>query len=415
MREVVMDLTLSFRNIWRNPRRTGVILTAVLVGVWNMLLLAALTHGIETAMVKNALNDLTGSIQIHHAAYLDDPVVDYSIDDAAPVDAVLSEHLPKGSAWAHRIRVSTVVSNARHTSGVTLVGIDPDREARISFIGGAVIDGRYLTPEDSAAVLVGRSFLKRFETRIGHKLIVMNRDRDGNIVSRAFRITGVFRAETEAMETGRIFVVRQSAATLLGLGTAFSETAIRLPETDLAGQTEQTVADRLSQVLGEPLQVSTWRDRLPMIRAYLDSNDFFLYIWYGVVFVAMGFGVVNTTLMAVYERMREFGLLKALGMTPYRIIGGVLLESGLILGIGTVLGALAGVVTVVLLAPSGIDLSALAAGADMWSMPRVIRPLLRVSDVLIVGVVVMVLGLLVSLYPAIKAARFTPVQAMNVH
>ncbi|GAB6093963.1 ABC transporter permease [Desulfatiferula olefinivorans] len=410
-----MDLTLSFRNVWRNPRRTLVILTAVVVGVWNMLLLASLTHGIETAMVGNALSDLTGSVQIHHAMYLDDPVVDYHIEAAPPIDAVLSEHLPAGSFWSHRIRVSAVASNARHSTGVTLVGIDPDQEARISFIGGAVIEGRYLTEADADAVLVGRSFLRRFETRIGHKLIVMSRDLTGDIASRAFRITGVFRAETEAMETGRIFVVRRQAAAMLGLCEGYSETTIRLPDTDLDGRTEQTVADRLSQVLDETLQVSTWRDRLPMIRAYLDSNDFFLYIWYGVVFVAMGFGIVNTTLMAVYERMREFGLLKALGMTPVRIVVGVLLESGLILGIGTVLGALLGLVTVLLLTPSGIDLSALAAGADMWNMPRVIRPLLRVGDVLIVGAVVMVSGLLVSLYPAVKAARFTPIEAMAVH
>lgn len=410
-----MDLILSFRNIWRNPRRTLVILTAVLVGVWNMLVLAALMRGVEGEMVKNGLANMTGNIQIHQTGYLDDPVVEHSIANPSIIDKAIAENLPQTAVWTHRIRVNAVASNARHSTGVNLVGMDAQQEARVSFIGKAIVDGRYLEPEDTNAILVGRAFLKTFDTRIGNKLIVMSQNTKGDIASKAFRIVGVFKADMEAVEKSLVFVPRKQAADMLNLGSACSETAILLSETDMSGQADRKVADRLSQTLGADFEVSTWRDLLPMLRAYLDTNDFFLYIWYGVVFVAMGFGVVNTTLMAVYERMREFGLLKALGMTPLRIIKGVLLESFFILVTGIIAGSLAGLITVLGLARNGIDLSSLAAGTEMWGLPRIIYPILSVDDVLIAGGVVLILGLVVSLYPAVKAARFTPVEAMMAH
>ncbi len=150
-----------------------------------------------------------------------------------------------------------------------------------------------------------------------------------------------------------------------------------------------------------------------MIKAYLEMSGFFLYIWYFVVFIAMGFGIVNTTLMAIFERMREFGLMKALGMKPFQVIKGVVTETFFLLVLGISAGNLLGFLSVAAIAKNGIDLSALAAGVEMWGIPRILYPEIWIQDVAVAGLVVLVLGLLVSLYPAIKAAGFTPTQAMR--
>ena len=132
-----------------------------------------------------------------------------------------------------------------------------------------------------------------------------------------------------------------------------------------------------------------------------------------VVFIAMGFGVVNTILMAVFERMREFGLLKALGMRPRAIVGEVLIEAVFLLLLGTAVGNLLGWASVAALSVHGIDLSAMAAGMEMWGLSRVVYPVLSRQDLVLANAVVLLLGLVVSIYPAIKAARFTPVEAMR--
>ncbi len=407
-----MHIQLAWRNVWRNPRRTAVILVAVVIGVWAMVFLGALMRGMADGMVENAISTLTGEIQVHREGYRRDPVIAHRIENPEPVRKALEETLPDGSRWTARVRVNAIINNARHSAGATLVGIDPETEAGVSFIGpSAVVEGRYLEADDSNAALVGRALISEFETEPGHKLVVMSQGADGEIASRAFRIVGVFRAEMEATETGFVFVTRGAAQQMLNMGDAVSEISIILPDRDRV----DAVADRLRAALPEGTETHTWKEILSAISAYLEVFNGFMYLWYLVIFIAMGFGIVNTLLMAVFERMREFGVLKALGMKPLRIVGGILSESFLLLAVGTVIGNLAGGLSILALAQTGIDLSAMAEGAEYAGISRVVYPALAGRDVLIANAVVLGLGLVISLYPAIKAARITPVRAMAYH
>lgn len=404
-----MDLQIAWRNIWRNPRRTAVILTAVIIGVWSMIFLGALMRGMLDGMIHNGIHTLTGHVQIHQSDYPGDPAIDHRIDDASAIEKIMHDYLPPGSHWSQRVRVNAVANNARHNRGVTLVGIDPPNEARVSFIGTAVTTGRYLKEDDPHAILVGRTLAEQFETRLGRKLILMTQDTTGQIASRAFRIRGIFQAEMEATEKNFVFITRKAAESMLKLGSGVSEIAVRLPAHH---QTEEVTKVLKTQLAGEDLLVRSWQQALPLLKTYLQMYDAFILIWFVVVFVAMGFGILNTTLMAVFERMREFGLLKALGMRPGRIIKGILAESLFILVLGLLIGNLLGLASCWALSFHGIDLSALAKGVEYAGMSRVIFPVIWGKDLASANVVVLFLGLLVSLYPAVKAARFTPVEAM---
>ena len=307
-----MYLQLAWRNIWRNPRRTAVILIAVIIGVWSMILIGALMRGIAVGMVKNGIATLTGHIQIHHKGYRNDPAIENSITGAQIQDVVtaLNEVLPPQTQWAHRVRVNAIANNARHSSGITMVGIDPPAEAKISFIGEAISRGRYLEPDDSNGILVGEALLEKFETKIGRKLVLMSQDTAQDIASRAFRIVGVFKAEMESIEKQFAFVTRAASQEMLKLNGGISEVSILLPD---GPDYMEVYEDMKSTLRSENFEVHTWRELLPFQTAYLRILDGFIWIWFLVVFVAMGFGIVNTTLMAVFERMREFGLMKALG------------------------------------------------------------------------------------------------------
>ncbi len=408
-----MYLILSWRNIWRNPRRTLVILTAIIIGIWSMIILGALMRGMEEEMVRNGIKSLTGSIQVHDVNYRNDPAVENSMEDLEPLMATLKRHLPDTAKWTSRLRISAVISNARHSYGVTLVGIDPEKEKDVSFIGQSVSEGRYLKSDDKNKIIVGKALLEKFETRIGRKMILMAQDTEKENSSKAFKIVGIFSAEMESVEKQFVFVPINILAKMLKTGGAVSEISILLPEAGIDGKAEEAIVTRIKAELKDPAyQIETWKELLPMLKAYLNMTDGFLYIWYVVVFIAMGFGIVNTTLMAVYERMREFGLMKAFGMKPVQIVKNVLTESFIVLTIGITAGVFFGFISVALLAENGIDLSKLAAGAEMWGMPRVLYPAIWFKDVAIAAFIVLILGLIVSIYPAVKAARFTPVEAM---
>jgi ABC-type lipoprotein release transport system permease subunit len=406
-----MHFQLSWRNIWRNPRRTAIILIAVSIGVWSMVVLGALWQGMVNQMIKNGVATMTGHLQIHQKDYRNDPVVENSIPDPDRVAKVLGEHLPEKTAWSSRIRVTAVAANARHSAGVTIIGIDPDREAAVSFIAGAVREGRYLQADDRYGILIGRALADKFATKLGRKVVLMSQNTEREIGSRAFRITGIFRAEMEATEKQLVFITKPAARKLLKLGVGVSEYSIVLPEEDPPDL--ETIVATLKANLSADDLVEGWPEILPMVKTYVELIQSWNWIWYLVVFIAMGFGIVNTMLMAVYERMREFGVLKALGMPPGWIVKDVLTESFFLLLGGMLIGNLVAFLTVWIFSRTGIDLSAFAAGAEYAGIAKIIYPALSFRDVGIANLMVFLLGLLISLYPAIRAARFTPVEAMT--
>jgi len=399
-------LTLAWRNLWRHRGRTAAILFALALGVWSMVSLAALSRGsMEQQLVKAILN-LTGHIQIHAPRYRDDPVIEHRLSPPSPaLTAALSR--PEVTTWAMRVRVPAVVASERESAGVTLVGIDPARERGLSFIPDAVTEGRYLEAGDDAGILLGRKLAERLETGVGRRVVVMSQDINNSVADRGFRVVGIFDAEPQAAEESYIFVTLASARQMLKLGDNISEIALMT-----------TDRDRLDGLLAAlraaapDLDVQPWTVVEPLLVLTEKVVNVILIVWYVIVFTAMSFGLVNTLLMAVFERTREFGLFQALGMPPRHILGQVLAESCILLAVALALGNLGGWLTVLAL-KDGLDLSAFAKGFEMMGVSPIIYPALRAGDVTAANVLVTVLGLAASLYPAWRAARHVPVEAIT--
>ncbi|MFO7885959.1 MAG: FtsX-like permease family protein [Desulfobacteraceae bacterium] len=405
-----MYITLAWRNIWRNKRRTFVIIAAVFTGVWSMVFLSAFARGMVDNMLENGKSVLVNDIQIHHKAYREDPSVENSMEKVAPVTDFLDNHLSFYDRWTRRIRVSAYVSNATHSAGVSMVAIDPLKEKHMSFIGSPLFKGEYLKPGDKQGVLLGYALMNKLDTGIGKKLIIMTRNKRGKIVSKAFRIKGVFKAEMEAIEKDFVFITMAAADNFLNMNHAVSEISIKLAHEKKMIPLTKALKQQFSS---RNLEIETWKELLPMLNAYVSIFNGFMYIWYMVVFTAMGFGIVNTSLMAVFERVREFGLLRALGMKPVRVIGSVISESIIILGIGIAAGNLFGFISIFILHDKGLDLAVFGKGAEFFGMSRVIYPVLTINDLVSINLIILCLGIIVSLYPAVRAAQIPPVEAMR--
>jgi len=405
-----MTWILAWRNLWRNPRRTGIILAAVIMGVWLMLFMGAYSRGMLVDMIDNSINTLTGHLQVHAPGYLDDPGPERALVADSTFAASLDRALPTGSKWAPRVRLETVAATARHSGSVTLRGVDFDRERGVSFLPDALEAGvGFPGPDDPDGIIVGAALLDVYDAKVGHKLILTARDASGEVQSRAFQIRGVYHASLPATEKQYAFVRLESAQAFFGLGNAVSEVSIMMPTMD----DPDTAATALrAQLPGDRFQIDTWRDLLPAIRGYLDIWDIYMAIWNLIVFVAMGFGLTNTLLMAVYERMREFGLVRAIGMKPRQVLSGVLLEAVLLLAVGLAAGNLLNWLAVAVLSRTGIDMSAFAEGAEYFGVSRVIRPVLSWKDFISANGMTIVLGLLVSIYPAWRAGHVPPVEAI---
>ncbi len=399
-------LTLAWRNLWRHRGRTAAILFALALGVWSMVSLAALSRGSLEQQLTKAILHLTGHIQIHAPGYRDDPVIEHRFNSLTPeIAAALSR--PEVTAWAARVRVPAVVASERESAGVTLVGIDPPRERSLSFIANAITEGRYLESAEESGVLLGRKLAERLETGLGRRVVLMSQDIHNDVADRGFRVVGIFDAEPEAVETNFVFIGRATAQQLLRLDDTVSEISLMTAN-----------RNRLDEILASlrsaspDLDVQPWTVVEPLLVLTEKIVNVILIIWYVIVFTAMSFGLVNTLLMAVFERTREFGLFQALGMPPRHILGQVLAESLILLGMALVAGNALAWGTVYWL-EDGLDLSAFAQGFEMFGISPIIYPALTAGDIAAANVLVFVLGLVASLYPAWRAARHVPVEALT--
>ena len=397
---------LAWRNLWRHPRRTIIMLATITLGVWMMLLTAAIMRGMVEQQITDTIANLTGHVQIHNPKYRDDPAIENSMTvKKSAIDSLLED--PEVKQLSMRIRLPAVVASERETAGVTLVGIDPQREEGLSFIANAVYDGRYLKDSGDKGIIIGKHLAERLETGLGKRIVLMSQDSDNQVADRGFRIVGLYRADLQATEMAYAFTGLDTARAMLKMGEQVSEVAlVSNNREDLGG-----LAQRLKQKFPH-MEVKTWQELLPLLVSALTLYDNILIIWYLIIFIAMSFGLVNTLLMAVFERTREIGLFQALGMQPRFIIVQILIESLILLSLGLLLGNLLSWGTILSLS-GGIDLSAFARGMEWVQIGSLLIPLLYVKDIVISNALVIVLGLIASLYPAVRAARAVPVEAIT--
>ena len=406
MHSLLLLSRLAWRNLWRHPVRTLIILFAFVLGIWSIVALAAYGRGAMEQQIEQSIRNLTGHIQMHAPGYREDPVIDHRLPTPdADLRAALSQ--PEVTAWATRVRVPAVIASERESAGIMLVGIEPEREQGLSFVAGAMVAGRYLESDEDAGLLLGRKLAERLETGLGRRVVIMSQDRRNQIADRGFRVVGIFDASPEAMETGFVFIARGTAQKMLKLGDDVSEIAIM---TASRHGLDSLVA-RL-RAAAPAAETEAWTTLEPLLKLTEELSGNVLLIWYLIVFTAMSFGLVNTLLMAVFERTREFGLFQALGMPPRLILGMVLAESLILLLLALIVGNLLAGGTLYLLR-DGIDLSAFAQGMEMFGYAPIIYPKLTGEDFITANLLVLVLGIVACLYPAWRAARHVPVEAIT--
>ena len=400
-------LRLAWRNLWRNYRRTLIMLAAIVVGVWAMIFMTALMRGMVDEMVKDGISAIPGHVQIHNPAFRDDPTIANVIE---PPSGELLDALnrPEVVAWTTRVRVPAVISSERDTRGVTLVGIEPDRERGISFVADDVTEGRYLESRDDQGLVVGRKLVEKLETGLGKRVVIMSQNQENEIADRGFRIVGIFDSKLDQYEEQFVFAGEGTIQELLGIGDAISEVAILGTDYRNVEGLRQMVAD----AAGPDVEVLPWNKLDPYLGSMLAVMDGFVVVWIVVVFLALSFGLVNTLVMAIFERVREIGLMLALGMTPRNILSQILAESILLLVIGLAIGNLAAWATIEPL-KGGIDVSIVGEGMEYWGSASILYPALYLKDVILANIIVIVLGFFASLSPAWRASRYDPVRAIT--
>jgi len=401
---VKVIMAMAWRNLWRNRERSIIMIGALAIAVAAMLFLIAMMRGLLNDMSQQNLRALPGDLQIHPSGYLDDPSIDYRLPwPEGDLLAILNGPLVK--RWSGRISVGAMITSEREAQGGQLIGYLPSREGGSSFNEVALINGQW-PEDDSQGVVIGAALLDKLETQLGKRIVLTSQDSNGDIADIGARIMGVYRAEMKASEERIIYMALPALQNMLISPQHIQQIAIFSSGPNALHTLQQQIIDTLPNT-----DVQRWDQLNSYLSAMLDSMDAIITVLIVVMFITLAFGLVNTLIMAIFERVKEIGLMLALGLRPLHIGQIILAETCVLLLLGIAMGnAAAGAALFYL--REGIDLSSMAEGFAMIGAAPSLTPQFLWRDLWLCNAIVVGLGLACSLLPAWRAAHYSPIEAL---
>jgi len=421
MKKLGIIVGLAFLNLRRYLRRTLLTASSLIVGGALLIISLSLGDGSHEKWIDSGVRIGTGHITIENPEFRTRRTLDNRLPNevrnlaqAAFSVHAISENIASVSV---RLIVKGLVSSAVGARPVQIVGVDPTAEAEFSALDEQVIEGRYLVPDDRFVAYIGVGLAESLNLRLGSKFVATTQDTNGEIVGQLLRVVGIFRSGVTEIDRTLIHIPILTADDWLELSGDVTNISILVKNSDVV----PTLVNRLNQGLSEPISneiitIMDWHEAMPELDNAIKLDDFGNYVIHGILFVIIGFGIVNTVLMSVMYRRREFGLLQALGLTPGQT-GILVLIEGLILTItsGTI-GVVLGVLVTWYAWGDGLDLSSLVSNEFSFSgfiVDPVIFPLFRLSRLIQAFVFILIIGGIASIYPAFRASRLDVAEAMK--
>lgn len=402
-----MIIILAWRNIWRNKARSLIIMLSIMLGLFSSLAVVAIYKGMMRARVRTVIDREVGHLQVHDARFKEDYLAAFIL----PTDAALEliDKMPEVRATTRRTVTTGMLSTATGSSGITIYGVVPHEEKLISQLDKIIIEGKYFSDEIRNPVLIGKKLAKKMKLNVKSKLVLMFTDSTNNMVSAAFRVAAIYESENSSLDERTVYVVRESLNTLLGIGSSTHEVVVLLHRDE---DLDRVMA--ATQKLFPTLMVERWEDLSPETELMVNTVNQYAYIILIIIMLALAFGIVNTMLMAILERTRELGMLLALGMDKVKLFFLILFETVFLTLVGCPFGLVISWFVINYFNTKGIDLSIFgdemmsSFGFTTFVYPEF--PLDKVSGMLLIVVATAILS---SLFPAIKALRLSPVEAIR--
>jgi putative ABC transport system permease protein len=400
---------LAWRNIWRNRRRTLLTLSSIVLGLAALILQQSLIKSVQAKLVEKATSAFLGHVQIQAKGVVDTKVPDVRIGNPAGlVETALAD--PDVAAAGRRLVYTGLIASAQTSKGVMIASVDPAVEPELSQVARCIVEGRFLDPHREREALLGDWLARDLDVRPGGKIVLMVQAADGSLGAEAFRVAGIFHQNSEIYDKQIVYVRLKDGQRLMACGDEIGSVVVIAKRFDRIGAVRRRLAAALAD---RPVEVRSWREISREIVAIQAFQDVVLGIVLVIIFAIVAFGVANTLLMAIYERIREFGLMMAMGATRGEVSRLVVLESLLLGVLGVIAGAAIGFTVILWLGRTGIPLPLSDALSYLLPFDRVIHLRFAWPLHLISIAALLLTCVLAALAPAMKASRLTPVDALR--
>ena len=396
---------LSWNNIWRSRKRSLVVIGSISVGVWALIFLFGFLNSFNVAYVRNAINYDYSHIQIHHPDYRLDPGISFFIPEQQKVEEAIN-NIEEVLGSSSRTIVNGIVATGKSSQGVMLYGVNPDQESNITQLDKLLLEGEYFTGKRNP-ILISRKVADKLGARIRSKIVITFQDATGEITSSAFRVDGIFDSKSPKINQGIVYVRQQELQSLVQQDLVH-ETALLLQDIEQIPGVKAAIIEQFPE-----LEVLAFRELAPEFDLLQQHAVISKQILTGIIMLALLFGIINTMLMAVLERTKELGILRAVGMHKSKVFKMILAETVLLSLVGGPIGLFLGFLNNLWLGNTGIDFSSYAESLKQYGYDAVFYPTLEASQYPTLMAVVMLTALIGAIYPAIKAIKLNPVESIR--
>jgi len=404
-------LRLAWRNIWRHRRRTLIVVLAIGFTMAMMMMYDGLIDGFNNAIYANAIKVLGGNIQIHAAGYQtkadQTPLLPLPGDTTALL--ATARALPQVESASLRLKTGGLVTDKEGAFAVSIIGIQPDQEKGVSLLAQHVIAGRYLQTGDTDLIFIGRGLAEALDVNVEDRISLSGRALHDQIRQRTVTIAGIYDLGMADIEKQTVYMSLSEAQDLYGLTNQANELTITLKQ---LGQ-EPAVMNALRPSLGN-MEIQSWEVNYPELQSTIGAKTKAMDVFSVIILVIVGIGILNLLLMAVYERTREIGVLGAFGVKQGQIVWLFVLEGALLGLIGVAIGVAMGLGLNAMLSSVGIDYSQFTSLTSYTALisGRVYSSL-GLTKLAQHVIVVLVITVLASLYPAFEASSREPAEALH--
>jgi ABC-type lipoprotein release transport system permease subunit len=406
----VLTLRMAWRNLWRQKRRTWLTATAMIFSNVLLVFMICLQFGSYDMMITNTLQAFSGYLQVQAEGYRENPRLRSSIPEVQGLTADIRERLPSARVTA-RAAAFALASSELRSFGIQVTGVQPETEPGVSTLPGLVSQGRYLRPGAAAEIVIGAVMARNLRVDVGDEITLLGSGHDGSFAAGLLEVVGIFESGSRDMDRSVAQVPLPWFQEVFAMDGRGNSIAISVDSLEAVSGAVQVVRSMLADQ--SQLVVLDWNALHPGLRQAIQADMSSAWLMYGVLIVLVAFSVLNTQLMSVMERTREFGVISALGVRPRRLAGLVLLETALMALLGFVIGLVLGWLVSWYFNVYGFTYPGMEELGERFNLPAEMYPSLDAFSLLLGPTVVFGFCLLAAIYPALKLYRLRPVEAMR--
>ena len=408
-----IETKMAWRNIWRNPRRTILTVCAITFASVLLVFMLSFQFGSYETMINTSVKISTGHLQVQAEKYQEKKSIRFVIPDPRAI-ADIVDQIPEVAAYTFRGQAFSLISSKDRTYGVVVTGINPVTEANVSRLKKLVREGNFLSADDVNLAVVGRLLAKNLRVTIGDELTLLGQGRDGSIAATVVRVKGIFSSGIDEFDRSAIQIPLAAFQDTFSMDEAVHEVVIIGKSLSDVSRIKAKLKVALSGLNSrKPLKILDWQELMPGLRQAIEMDLVSGLIFYGLLIIVVAFSILNTFLMAIFERTREFGVMMAIGTTPRRLTKILLIESISMTLIGILAGILIGIGVTYYFQINGIDFSGGSELLSQFGITGRMYPKLSFLSVSIGPFMVLFFTLIAALYPALKVRRLRPVEAMT--